>query len=68
MPLDWLTFDEGYGKAPEFVCGLDERKLRFRGRGTQEPVVPGGQRLRRRPDATVKGRRPRTWCGRARPS
>ena len=31
VPLDWLTFDEGYGKAPEFVCGLDERKLLFVG-------------------------------------
>ena len=26
--LDWLTFDEGYGKAPEFVRGLDERHVR----------------------------------------
>jgi SRSO17 transposase len=29
--LDWLTFDEEYGKAPEFVCGLDERSLAFVG-------------------------------------
>ena len=26
VPLDWLTFDEGYGKSPEFVRGLDERQ------------------------------------------
>ncbi len=26
--LDWLTFDEEYGKVPEFVRGLDERELR----------------------------------------
>ena len=31
VPLDWLTFDEEYGKAPEFVRGLDKRKLRFVG-------------------------------------
>jgi SRSO17 transposase len=29
--LDWLTFDEEYGKAPEFLAGLDERDLRFVG-------------------------------------
>jgi len=29
--LDWLTFDEEYGKAPEFVCGLDQRTVRFVG-------------------------------------
>ena len=29
--LDWLTFDEEYGKAPEFVFGLDERSLAFVG-------------------------------------
>ena len=29
--LDWLTFDEEYGKAPEFVCGLDQRSLAFVG-------------------------------------
>jgi SRSO17 transposase len=31
MHLDWLTFDEEYGKAPEFVTGLDDRALRFVG-------------------------------------
>jgi SRSO17 transposase len=29
--LDWLTFDEEYGKRPGFVAGLDERHLRFVG-------------------------------------
>jgi SRSO17 transposase len=29
--LDWLTFDEEYGKAPEFVCGMDQRSLAFVG-------------------------------------
>ena len=31
VPFDWLTFDEEYGKAPEFVRGLDDRKVRFVG-------------------------------------
>jgi len=34
--LDWLTFDEEYGKAPEFVCGLDQRTVRFVGEVAQE--------------------------------
>src|SRR5262249_51199406 len=29
--LDWLTFDEEYGKRPGFVAGLDGRQLRFVG-------------------------------------
>jgi SRSO17 transposase len=29
--LDWLTFDEDYGKAPEFLQGLDGRHLRYVG-------------------------------------
>ncbi len=28
---DWLTFDEDYGSRPDFVQGLDERRLRFVG-------------------------------------
>ena len=44
--LDWLTFDEGYGMVPEFVRGLDDRKLLFVGEAPKKPVVPGGQRLR----------------------
>ena len=27
--LDWLTFDEGYGGRPEFLCALDDRGQRF---------------------------------------
>ena len=27
--LDWLTFDEEYGKRPGFVAGLDQRQRRF---------------------------------------
>jgi SRSO17 transposase len=29
--LDWLTFDEDYGKAPGFLGGLDQRQLRYVG-------------------------------------
>ena len=31
LGLDWLAFDAEYGKAPEFLAGLDERGLRFVG-------------------------------------
>ena len=31
LHLDWLTFDEEYGKRPGFVAGLDERQVRFVG-------------------------------------
>jgi hypothetical protein len=27
----WLTFDEAYGKAPGFACGLDDKQQRFVG-------------------------------------
>ena len=29
--LDWLTFDEEYGKSPGFIAGLNQRELRFVG-------------------------------------
>src|SRR5438045_712594 len=29
VKLDWLTFDEEYGKSPGFVAGLDEREVSF---------------------------------------
>src|SRR5437588_8689833 len=29
LHLDWLTFDEEYGKSPGFLGGLDARQLRF---------------------------------------
>jgi SRSO17 transposase len=31
ISLDWLTFDEEYGKAPEFLLGCDDRHLRYVG-------------------------------------
>ena len=29
--LDWLTFDEGYGKSPGMIAGLEQRQQRFVG-------------------------------------
>src|SRR5271156_3489854 len=29
LTFDWLTFDEGYGKIPDFLAGVDERQQRF---------------------------------------
>jgi SRSO17 transposase len=46
VQLDWLTFDEEYGKAPEFVCGLDQRNLSC----LAAAATPS------RPAAAVKGR------------
>jgi SRSO17 transposase len=31
IALDWLTFDEEYGQCPEFLLGLDARRLRYVG-------------------------------------
>jgi SRSO17 transposase len=55
--LDWVTFDEGYGKAPEFICGLDERNLRFVGEVPKSLSCLAANRSGKRPDATVKGQR-----------
>src|SRR5262249_33735902 len=56
VPLDWLTFDEEYGKAPEFVRGLDDRQLRFVGEVPKilSCLAAGGAKAR--PAAAVKGR------------
>jgi SRSO17 transposase len=55
--LDWLTFDEEYGKAPGFVCGLDERGLLFVGEAPKSLSCLALNESRRRPQAEVKGRR-----------
>jgi SRSO17 transposase len=57
VQLDWLTFDEGYGKAPEFVGGLDERKLRFVGEVPKSLSCLAVNGSGQRPDAQVKGQR-----------
>jgi SRSO17 transposase len=55
VALDWLTFDEEYGKAPEFVCGLDQRGLAFVGEVPKSLscLAATGSMP---PDAAVKGR------------
>jgi SRSO17 transposase len=55
--LDWITFDEGYGKAPEFICGLDERKLLFVGEVPKSLSCLAVNGSGQRPDAKVKGQR-----------
>jgi SRSO17 transposase len=55
VPLDWITFDEGYGKAPEFVVGLDERKRLFVGEVPKSLSCLAVNGSGRRPDAKVKG-------------
>jgi len=54
--LDWLTFDEEYGKAPGFIAALDDGRLRFVGEVPRTlsclAAVGSGQR----PDAQTKGR------------
>src|SRR5436305_3507577 len=55
--LDWLTFDEEYGKAPEFVCGLDDRHVRFVGEVPKSLSCLAAAAVPSRPAAAVKGRR-----------
>lgn len=57
VQLDWLTFDEGYGKSPEFVCGLDERNLLFVGEVPKSLSCLAVNGPGRRPGVQVKGRR-----------
>jgi SRSO17 transposase len=56
VSLDWLTFDEEYGKAPEFVTGLDDRNLRFVGEVPKILSCLAAKGSAPRPAATVKGR------------
>jgi SRSO17 transposase len=57
VSLDWLTFDEGYGMVPEFVRGLDDRKLRFVGEVPKSLSCRAVNGSGPRPDAQGKGRR-----------
>jgi SRSO17 transposase len=56
VQLDWLVFDEEYGKAPEFVRGLDERLLLFVGEVPKSLSCLAANASARQPAATVKGR------------
>jgi SRSO17 transposase len=56
VQLDWLTFDEGYGKSPGFLRGLDERKLPFVGEVPRSLSCLAVNRRGDRPDADLKGR------------
>jgi SRSO17 transposase len=57
VQLDWITFDEGYGTAPEFVCGLDERQRLFVGEVPKSLSCLAVNGSGQRPDAQVKGQR-----------
>jgi SRSO17 transposase len=54
--LDWLTFDEEYGKRPGFVTGLDERHVRFVGEVPRNLSCLAAHRSGRRPAEYTKGR------------
>ena len=56
VTFDWLTFDEGYGKCPGFLAGLDERGLRFVGEVPRSFSCLAAHRGGRRPDEHLKGR------------
>jgi SRSO17 transposase len=56
IALDWLTFDEEYGKRPGFVAGLDERHLRFVGEVPRSFSCAAVPKRGRRPEAGTKGR------------
>jgi SRSO17 transposase len=53
--FDWLTFDEGYGKSPGFVGGLDQRHLRFVGEVPKSFSCLAGTRSGRRPGVAAGG-------------
>jgi SRSO17 transposase len=55
--LDWITFDEEYGKAPDFVCGLDSRNLRFVGEVPKSLSCVAANGSGRKPGSEVKGQR-----------
>jgi SRSO17 transposase len=56
VKLDWLTFDEDYGKRPGFLEGLDERGQRFVGEVPRTFSCLAVPRAGRRPDAGQSGR------------
>ena len=54
--LDWLTFDEEYGKSPGMIAGLDQRQQRFVGEVPRTFSCLAAVRSGRRPAAGAKGR------------
>src|SRR5205823_5623791 len=56
VPLDWLVFDEEYGKAPELVCALDDRRLLFVGEVPKSLSCLAANASRHKPEAQLKGR------------
>jgi SRSO17 transposase len=56
IQLDWLTFDEGYGKSPGFISGLDDRNLLFVGEVPRIFSCLAAHRSGRRPPEDSKGR------------
>jgi SRSO17 transposase len=56
VPLDWLTFDEEYGKRPGFVAGLDERHQRWVGAVPRTLSCLAAHQHGRQPAAALKGR------------
>jgi SRSO17 transposase len=56
VALDWLTFDEEYGKSPGFIAGLNQRHLRFVGEVPRTLSCLVVNRSARRPDEQVSSR------------
>jgi SRSO17 transposase len=56
VALDWLTFDEEYGKRPGLVAGLDERQVRFVGEVPRNFSCLAAHRSGRCPPEPAKGR------------
>jgi SRSO17 transposase len=56
VSLDWLTFDEEYGKSPEFLQGLQDRKLCFVGEVPRSFSCLARNRQGQRPDEHVRAR------------
>src|SRR5262245_42936080 len=56
VALDWLTFDEGYGKCQGFLTGLDGRQVRFVGEVPRSLSCPAAVRSGGRPAAAARGR------------
>jgi len=54
--LDWLTFDEGYGKSPGFLGGLEARQLRFVGEVPRSFACLARNRQGDRPSTPIKAR------------